>query len=767
MLEKDQFKIRSLRFARSLQTVIKMVNLFSAGHTNSVRPLQLSYDLLNALVKETRYLTIGFVDQRVLLNNILTTESTIQPLENEFLKRGIGAVTFDAGITLAAYKNVVSVLAANPKALEDVGGLLPFMEQRPLEFARIFPANKNQIRNDDGDTLLEMGSEEFLISKAMAEQHPGFSQGIDTVLSRVEQMGAFGVPGSGTGTGTGGGTGTGSAEPRVAGSGRLSDIQQAVDERFEALLQNPDEDPKKAYEQLAKFIKEIRPDYVLSTLAPNRGPSSLPIESPKEKEEVTAEVFEDAALRWAVQRLTTGPSGEDAVIVEEQVFRVLMRSLQTTHTASRLAHRLAEFAVEYALPRQTMERMQQEIRWMTLTTQQRLRELLGKTHFTIVEFQRLIELMKELINRGKMDDALALGNKYFAIFQNYSEIRIEEIGRIPDLLRTLGGISGEFRITAGQCLTEAVGSDKLNQVVHVQVVNALSVLAKTAALYEDFVVTHAIGVALEQSAARKPDAHRACCTATLNNLVPASAVDRILELLSEKRGDSTWTRMIAVLLGWSGASGVERLFAKLDAEPTAATRFVLIRLLARVGAAGLGPARQRLGNPEWYIARNACKILGELKDPELLQQIGPALTHHDPRVQQAAMKVLMESRMASSAAVVAQALPALTPSVQEEALNDLSFQSDPLCLPPLEAYLDVLDSTARTLPKVIQAITAIPGDAAADALARIATNAKFDTRVHIAARDALGRRPGLYAQCLLLELEHHPLQPTRWKINPK
>jgi hypothetical protein len=125
MLEKDQFKIRSLRFARSLQTVIKMVNLFSAGHTNSVRPLQLSYDLLNALVKETRYLTIGFVDQRVLLNNILTTESTIQPLENEFLKRGIGAVTFDAGITLAAYKNVVSVLAANPKALEDVGGLLP------------------------------------------------------------------------------------------------------------------------------------------------------------------------------------------------------------------------------------------------------------------------------------------------------------------------------------------------------------------------------------------------------------------------------------------------------------------------------------------------------------------------------------------------------------------------------------------------------------------------------------------------------------------
>ncbi|HJX83188.1 MAG TPA: HEAT repeat domain-containing protein, partial [Candidatus Angelobacter sp.] len=515
--------------------------------------------------------------------------------------------------------------------------------------------------------------------------------------------------------------------------------------------------------------RELRPDYVLATLRAPRNPglaTSLDESLAKEsapKEEVTAEVFEDAALRWAVQRLTTGPSGEDAIIVEEQVFRVLMRSLQATHTASRLANRLAEFAVEYALPRQTYERMQQEVRWISLSTQQKFRELTGKAHYTIAEFQRLVELMKESINRGKIDDALALGNNYFNIFQNYSDIRIEEIGRIPDLLRTLGGVSGDFRVAASGHLTEAVGSDKLNQVVHVQVVNALSVLAKTASLYEDLDVTHAIGVALEQSAARNPEAHRPCCTATLLNLLPASSVDRICELLPEKRSDSNWIRMITALLSWSGASGVERLFAKLDSEPAAATRFVLIRLLARVGAAGLAPARQRLGNPEWFIARNACKILGELKDPDLLMQIGPALCHKDPRVQQAAMKVLMESRMPGSASTVAQALPALAPSVQEEALNELSFQNDPSCLLPLEAFFGVLEPGAKTLAKVIQAIAAIPGDEAANALARIAVHPKFDDRVHRAARQALGRRPGLYAQCLLLELDYPSPSSTSTK----
>src|SRR5258708_5808584 len=149
MLRVDQIKLKGIRFGRSLQTVIKMVNMFSAEHRSSVRPIQLSYDLLNGLVKETNYLTLGFVEQRVLLNNVLTTEPSLKGLENEFLKRGIGAVTFDAGITLAAFRNALSVLAANPKTMEEQGGLLPFLEQRPLEFVRIFPANKNEARNEE------------------------------------------------------------------------------------------------------------------------------------------------------------------------------------------------------------------------------------------------------------------------------------------------------------------------------------------------------------------------------------------------------------------------------------------------------------------------------------------------------------------------------------------------------------------------------------------------------------------------------------------
>ncbi len=186
MDDKKQVKAQGLRFARSLQTLVKMVNMFSADHKSATGMLQRSYDLLNPLVKQSRHLTLGFVDQRILLNNILTAEDGLKPLENEFLKRGIGAVTFEAGITLAAYRNAISAISANAKLIEESGGLLPFLEQRQLEFVRIFPATKTETRNEDGDTVLDMGSEEYLISKALSSMNSGLPQGIEALLTQME-----------------------------------------------------------------------------------------------------------------------------------------------------------------------------------------------------------------------------------------------------------------------------------------------------------------------------------------------------------------------------------------------------------------------------------------------------------------------------------------------------------------------------------------------------------------------------------------------------
>src|SRR5215472_543587 len=421
MVDTKRLKLEGLRFGRSLQTVVKMVNMFSADHASASLMLRRSYDLLNPLLKHSRYLTFGFVERRILLNSILTTDDSLKPLENDFLKRGIGAVSFDAGITFAAFSRAIAALAASPKLIEESGGLLPFLESRQLEFVRVFPAVKNEMRNEDGDTVLEMGSEEYLISKALSNISPGSTNGIEAILGHLEAGGSgeggcgngtgggFGIGAgsgsgsSGNGCGGGGGTGSGDGEGGhivavgqttgggVKSGGYVTEIQRLAEQRFEASLRNPDEDPQKTYMELARMLSGLRQDSVLSNLTGATGG-----QGEAHREEVTAEVFEDTALRWALRRLAATPEGDEAVIVEEQVFRVLMRSLQATHAASRLAQKLAEYARDFALPKHTFERLQQEVRWLTLTPQGKLRELLSVDHFDPSQFRRALDLIKEL-----------------------------------------------------------------------------------------------------------------------------------------------------------------------------------------------------------------------------------------------------------------------------------------------------------------------------------------------------------------------------------
>jgi hypothetical protein len=770
MLDKKQFKMQGLRFARSLQTLVKMVNMFSVEHQSVDGMLRRTYDLLNPLVRQSRSLTIGFIEQRVLLNNILTAEDSLKPLENEFLKRGVGAVTFDAGITLAAFTSAMSALAANPKVIEQCGGLLPFLDQKQLEFVRIFPAGKNEVRNEDGDTVLEMGSEEYLISKALSNMKSASTQGIEAMLGQLEASGR----GEGGGFGGGGSTGNGGyggggwseegiggsgSEPGGSGSGRstvvvsggraatsvyaegyLSEVQRLTEQKFETLLKNPEEDPQKAYIDLAKILGGLHPEGVLGNLAGVQGGPGGP-GGGSQKEQVTAEVFEDTALRWALRRLAVIPAGAEAVVVEEQIFRVLLRSLHATHAASRLAQKLAEYAKEYALPRHTFERLQDEVHWLTLTPQKKLRELLSLEHFTASQFRRALDLIKDLVRSGSSEDAIALGIQYFSVFEDHKSIRVEEIGRIPELLRGLSGIQGDFWAMAEDRLSQALVSTSLNQFMHVQVVNAMVALSRISATYEDFTLVKKSGDALEGSLARDPAAHSACCRAALSALVPPAAVDRIAEIFLEKKNDSVWIKTVVGLLRWSDQKAIERIFVRLDKEQVAPNRLALVRFLGRVGPAGLSAARERLKRSEWYVVRNACKILGELKDPELPALLLPVLAHPDGRVQKAAFQAIKESRLPERKATLAEALPFVSPAILEEVLAELAFQPAPELIPLLEKYFQTATAHGpAAMTRVVDVLASMGEVPAAEVMARVAVNAGLDERVRQAAQRALAQR---------------------------
>jgi HEAT repeat protein len=247
-----------------------------------------------------------------------------------------------------------------------------------------------------------------------------------------------------------------------------------------------------------------------------------------------------------------------------------------------------------------------------------------------------------------------------------------------------------------------------------------------------------VGTALEESAAHDQTSHTKCCSASISNLLQPSAVDRIAEIFLDKKNEPVWTKNVTGILRWAGAGAIERLFVALDTELLAANRLALIRLLGRIGPVGLPAARQRLQHKEWYVVRNACKLLGELKDPELLKHIAPVFEHEDERVKKAALQAVMESKLPGRAAVIANALPLFSPQLLEDALCELMHQADSESLPGLEK---LFNSTAakngKVLRLIINVIAAVPDEQAVNLLSKISYSEILDAGLRKAAQEAL------------------------------
>jgi HEAT repeat protein len=195
---------------------------------------------------------------------------------------------------------------------------------------------------------------------------------------------------------------------------------------------------------------------------------------------------------------------------------------------------------------------------------------------------------------------------------------------------------------------------------------------------------------------------------------------------------------VAAILRWAGTSAIERLFVALDKETVAGNRLALIRLLGRIGSAGLPAARERLKHKDWYVVRNACKLLGELKDPLLLEHVAPILEHHDERVQKAALRAVMDCKLPRRAAVIANALPLLPQQLLEDALCELMHQADVETLPGLENFFNSCSAKSGKVPRqVINVIAAVPQEQAVNLLSRISYNDTVDAALRRAAQEAL------------------------------
>lgn len=836
MLDSKQVKGLGLQFARALQVAIKTAAVFPIEHKSSERPIQQSFDFLTTVLKASGAFTLGFIDKEVMLNKILTSDPSLRPLETEFTKRGVAAITFDPGIGFASYKKLIYLFAAPSANVEAAGGFLPHLNQNPLEGLHILPAKK-QKKDEEGDTIIETDSESYILARQRGEHKNAddFLESIEALLesgcfdpaTRADALANFAagamdpsygvpldipklavvrdgeaiVPASSAGVGpgteesgigasarvangvavTGGttevrvcgiatgdpgstGAGTGSAgvaaaparasqiaavqQHRVSANARPDTFLNLVEQSIQRSLAEQDGNPEKSVVALARLLSNTGVDRILERFSTERQ-EELRRLSP---EQLASEYVEETAVQLAAAKLRS-TEGADQLAVEAEVLQLLSRTLQATHMADRLASKLAKFIKDFAIPPHMQEKIREELQWTTFPLNKKFTRMIELPKYSNLEFRRFMELGKDLMAQHDIDRVASLVVHYFE-FLDVPDSRIEssDLSRVPEMVQTFSPASEKFAAKSSEHLLRLLQRTDLSEFIHFQAANGLGVLGQLLVTHEQFQHVTAVGVALEKSYNLDREHHKKCCGTALASVVPHEAITRIIDNHLQKRGESALVKTTATLLRFSAPGSIENVMQRLANESDARNRLALVRLAGQLGAGSIEIALKYLTDQRWYVVRNMCVVLTELRDPHLAEHIAPALRHLDARVQQAALKALLQGRGAKTAQVLADSLSALAPQVLDEALDQLTYLRSPNTVAALENFASDSRCNVVRATKAIRALAAIGDPAALYALGRLFRIEELDAAIRRAALTAISIQPSATATQLLQEL---------------
>ena len=720
MIEKAQLKKQGLEFARSLQRVFKIALLYSINHTAVNTALEQSYAALNSLLEVTKPFpfTFGFASQRVLLNNILTTDTSLASLRKEFSKRGMGAVCFLPDLSVDNFKRGLALLVTKPEAIEQAGGIKAFLDQNPIEGMRILPAGKQEKEGED--TELETDAESFLAGQYSGEKScgPGL-RGLDILL----QSAGIEMP----------------DKLPNGGGGLFTLAEQAA----RTAIVDPDRDPRVTVAALSRVLEELTPENLVSALPASRRTEL----SGRPAQEVATELAENMAVEWVAMRLSAS-AGDTSVAGEEvvrEVVRVLSRVIKATQVSQRLLGKLGRYMEASNLPSDVSSRVRQELTWFVLSREEKADHLTRLDRYGAQDFHHLLGFIEELKKEGAVEEMRRVSDHYFGVLISASpESRAEELVRTPELVRAIAGSETAelVRTLVERLFPLLTEGDDSNPACHERVANCLAETAGCAAEYEDFEFFHRIGMELARSRERDETGHTDCCGKALREFLSSSSIERLVDLSLEKHDEPGWLRKVTSLLKWAGREGSEAAFRKLEEETIGANRMRLLRMIGRLGSDAIQVARTRLEDERWYVVRNACNILGELRDPELPWQLGEALRHSDGRVQQAAVTSIVKSRAEGRGMAMAEALPHLQPHLTEAVLDELTFLKDASAVEWLEEFVFQESAPkAAALEKAVQALSAIASESAVEVLGKLLSDKRQASSVRKFALAALNRSP--------------------------
>jgi hypothetical protein len=254
----------------------------------------------------------------------------------------------------------------------------------------------------------------------------------------------------------------------------------------------------------------------------------------------------------------------------------------------------------------------------------------------------------------------------------------------------------------------------------------------------------------ERDKAPDEDTHRAY-TIALQRISTQEAVQRFASLIV----DELYAKDVVHFMQFVGKRGTQVLLDKLVAAPTYAERRAYLQALKQMQS-GVEVIISMFSHHQWYVIRNMCDLVGELRVEEAVPALGKAAGHTDPRVRRSAGVALAGIGTAAAAPHLRALIRDPDAEVRIAVAQGISGRGMTALVMPLVAAVENEEDTG-ILCEYYRAMGRIGTPEAIQVLTKVAETGgslfkRKPVALRLAAIEALGLSGAGAARAILLDL---------------